>query len=74
MITTALNLPTAIEKRSKEMEHSGLVYSELLDKIMEFDFSSSIKHQHASQSNPFIKYLKENGCLSAAGFLEQYSK
>jgi len=75
MITTALNLPNAVAERDKEAGNLSfkLNYHTLLKRIIAYDFSFAFPDQQGN-TNPLIRYMRENGCENIASFLEIYNK
>jgi hypothetical protein len=71
MITTALNLQKATQNRDQlHIDKHRLKYSELLEKILSYDFSSNFRHKE----HPLLMYLSENNCQTIAEFLRLYNK
>jgi len=75
MVTTALNLPEATRQRKVNKDDEGqlLSYEHLLHSILIYDFSS-IPMNTDQDRNPLIRFLKEEGFLSFASFLEIFSR
>ena len=76
MVTTALNLPEATRQRKLNKKQDGLIlsYNHMLHSILTYDFSSVPSNTGDQDVNPIIRFLKEEGFLSFATFLEIFSR
>jgi len=72
MISTAMNLPNAIEERDQSStpanEHC-FRYESLLQWILAFNFAAVM---HKEEDHPFISFLKTSNCQNFAYFFEAF--